>query len=64
MVKGADNRLWHKGYTGTQWMIWEPLGGVFTSDSGSVCRTTTQTVEIVGRGADNALWEGTITGIS
>lgn len=53
-VKGLDNALWHKWFSGG-WSGWESLGGVITSDPDAVSWGNGR-IDAFARGTDNALW--------
>jgi hypothetical protein len=53
-VRGTDNALWHKWYSGG-WHGWESLGGVLTSDPDAVSWGSGR-IDVFVRGTDNALW--------
>jgi hypothetical protein len=53
-VRGTDNALWHKWYSGG-WSNWESLGGVLTSDPGAVSWGSDR-IDVFVRGTDNQLW--------
>ena len=53
-VRGTDNALWHKWYSGG-WSGWESLGGVITSDPSAVSWSSGR-IDVFARGTDNALW--------
>jgi len=53
-VRGTDNRLWHKWYSGS-WSGWESLGGILTSDPAAVSWASGR-IDVFVRGTDNALW--------
>ena len=53
-VRGTDNALWHKWYSGG-WSGWESLGGVITSDPAAVSWGPNR-IDVFARGTDNALW--------
>src|SRR5579864_728466 len=58
-VVGVDpgQGLWHKGWAGTGFdMDWNSWGGHWSADLGATCRTGSTTVDVYGRGQDNALW--------
>ena len=60
-VRGADNALWHKWYDmgSNSWSNWESLGGVLTSAPSAARGTApamTGRLDVLVRGADNALW--------
>ena len=57
-VKGTDGQLWHRwtdGDGGGPWGVWEPLGGVLTSDPGSVSWGNGH-LDVFATGTDNAVW--------
>jgi hypothetical protein len=56
-VIGTDGQLWRKGYNGTSWGNWQPLGGQWNADPGATCDSATGFIDVFGRGTDNALWE-------
>ena len=62
-VRGRDNALWHRSWNGTSWQAWQSLGGVLTSDPGSVASGTNR-LEVFGRGADGAVWHRSFDGTS
>lgn len=53
-VRGTDNALWHKWYSGG-WSGWESLGGVITSDPAAVSWSNGR-IDVFARGTDNRLW--------
>ena len=53
-VRGGDNALWHKWYSGG-WSGWEKLGGVLTSDPAAVSWGNGR-IDTFVRGTDSALW--------
>jgi uncharacterized protein YkwD len=61
-VIGTDGQLWRKGFNGTTWLQWQPLGGRWTAAPGVVCRPGTNTIDVFGRGTDNALWTESLAG--
>ena len=52
-VRGTDNRLWHKWFSGG-WSGWESLGGVLTSGPAAVSWGPGR-IDVFVRGTDNAL---------
>jgi len=56
---GANAGLYQLGFNGS-WGSWQSLGGQLTSDAGAACLTGTSTVDLFGRGLDNALWQTTV----
>ena len=54
-VRGADNALWHRAWSGTTWLAWESLGGGLASGPGAVSAAANR-IDVFGRGLDNALW--------
>ncbi len=54
-VRGTDNALWHKAWTGSGWTPWTHLGGQLTSDPAAVSWGPDR-LDVVVRGLDNALW--------
>jgi len=54
-VRGTDNGLWHKWWTGSAWSEWEDLGGILTSDPGAVSWGPNR-VDVFVRGTDAGLW--------
>lgn len=60
-VVGSDGQLWRKYYNGA-WSQWQPMGGAWTADTGTVCRPGTTTVDLFARGAGNAIYYVTVTG--
>src|SRR5450759_1244729 len=56
---GANAGLYPLGFNGS-WGSWQSLGGQLTSDAGAACLTGTSTVDLCGRGLDNALWQTTV----
>lgn len=61
-VIGTDGQLWRKGFNGSAWLPWQPLGGDWTAAPGAVCRPGTNTIDVFGRGTDNALWTESVPG--
>lgn len=53
-VRGTDDQLWHKWWTGVAWSGWSSLGGVLTSDPTVV--VTGRNIHVFARGTDNQLW--------
>jgi Matrixin/Putative peptidoglycan binding domain/Repeat of unknown function (DUF346) len=53
-VRGTDNALWHKWYSGG-WSGWESLGGVITANPSAVSWANGR-IDVFVRGSDNALW--------
>ncbi len=53
-VRGTDNALWHKWYSGG-WSGWESLGGVLSSGPAAVSWAPNR-IDVFVRGTDNALW--------
>jgi hypothetical protein len=56
-VIGTDGQLWRKGFNGSAWGQWQPLGGQWTSDPGVVCDKGSGTIWAFARGTDQAAWE-------
>jgi fibronectin type 3 domain-containing protein len=54
-VRGTDNGLWYKTWSGTSWGNWTPLGGVLSSDP-SVVSWGANRIDVFVRGSDNQLW--------
>jgi hypothetical protein len=55
-VIGTDNQLWRKGFNGSSWGQWQPLGGQWTSSPGAVCDQGTHNIWAVARGTDQGAW--------
>jgi hypothetical protein len=61
-VRGTDNALWYKYWTGTTWTAATSLGGVLTS-SPAATSPGNGTIDVFVRGTDNGLWEKTYNGV-
>ena len=59
-VRGTDNALWHKYWTGTTWTTSASLGGNLTSSPAATSRAPGY-MDVFVRGTDNALWWKTTT---
>jgi hypothetical protein len=55
-VIGTDGQLWRKGFNGSSWGQWEPLGGMWTGGVGAACNPANGAVDVYLHGSDNALW--------
>ncbi|GAC1471861.1 MAG: hypothetical protein PVSMB3_04020 [Candidatus Dormibacteraceae bacterium] len=62
-ARGMDNSLFRLGWNGAQWSGWQQVGTApWTSDPSAVCSPGTSTINLFARGADNAIWQTTVTG--
>lgn len=62
-VRGGDNALWHRWYSGNMWWPWESLGGILASEPTGVSWASGR-VDVFARGGDNALWHRAYDGTS
>jgi hypothetical protein len=53
---GTDHGAWLKGWTGTTWTAWQPLGGIFSADPGATCLTGTTNTALFEVGVDGGVW--------
>jgi hypothetical protein len=60
-VRGTDNALWHKQWTGTAWTVWQSLGGQLTSEPAAVASAGGH-IDVFVRGSDFALWQRSFDG--
>jgi hypothetical protein len=54
-VRGTDNAVWHRQWTGLGWADWQSVGGVATSGPDAASQGSGQ-MDFVVRGTDNAIW--------
>lgn len=54
-VRGQDNAVWQKTWTGSSWSGWTSLGGFVTSDPAAVSWGAGR-IDVFARGQDEALW--------
>jgi hypothetical protein len=54
-VRGTDNQLWQREWSGTTWTGWTPLGGVLISDPSAVSQAT-NLVDVFVIGTDHGIW--------
>ncbi|MGA8071600.1 MAG: lectin like domain-containing protein [Halobacteriota archaeon] len=59
-VRGTDNALWYKYWTGTTWTAWKSLGGTLTS-SPAATSPGNGTIDVFVRGSNGALYQKTTT---
>lgn len=56
-VRGADNRLYHRFWSGGNWSNWIDLDGVLTSSPAAISWGGDNYIDVYVRGSDNALYE-------
>lgn len=54
-VRGMDQALWVRQWSGSSWKPWKSLGGIITSDP--ECFTHGHQIHCFCRGSDHALWQ-------
>jgi hypothetical protein len=54
-VRGSDNAVWHKWFSGGKWSGWQSLGGVIVGEPGAAS-TGTGKLDLFARGTSNALF--------
>lgn len=54
-LRGTDDAIWYKWWTGSSWSSWTNIGGTFVSSPAAVS-TSSGTLYVFGRGTDNAIW--------
>ena len=59
-AKGADNAIWYRRWSGSEWEGWQSLGGILTSEPFAVARRSQ--FFVFARGGDNALWYRRLNG--
>ena len=60
-IRGTDNALWEKQWTGSGWSGWQSLGGVLSADPTAVSSTNGR-IDVFIRGQDFALWHRVFDG--
>ena len=59
-VRGTDNAIWHRQWTGINWTQWQSLGGVATSGPDAATWAAGR-LDFVVRGTDSAIWHRSST---
>jgi hypothetical protein len=58
-IRGQDNQLWHRSFSGSAWNPWEPQGGIITANPAAVSWAANH-IDVFARGQDNQLWQRTL----
>jgi hypothetical protein len=59
-VRGSDNALWYRHWTGTTWTASTSLGGILTS-SPAATSPSSGVIDVFVRGSDGVIWTRTTT---